>query len=68
MGPMTEHRDPNDLYRRARSRARRTPSFLLRRRARRLVARAAAHRPHTDELAELAAVRTELVARSRGAR
>jgi hypothetical protein len=53
-----------DMYRQARSRARRTPTFVLRRRERRIVTRSLVQRPHAHELAALAAARTELQART----
>jgi hypothetical protein len=49
-----------ELYRRARTRARRTPSVLLRRQERRVVSRGREHRPPQRDLLQLAAVRAEL--------
>jgi hypothetical protein len=54
-------RGSEELYARARERARRTPSWLLRRRERRIVAR---RFPDVGALAELAASRSELRIRS----
>jgi hypothetical protein len=51
-------------YQRARSSARHTPTFVLRLRERRLVARCRHGVPDTVVLANLAAVRVELVART----
>jgi hypothetical protein len=50
----------DELYRRARAKARRRPSVVLRRQERRVVAQAKARRPLESELAQLAAVRSEL--------
>lgn len=54
-----------EAFRRAQVSARRTPTFLLRRQERRIVAQ---HNPATDQLVRLAAVRRELTARGRGRR
>ena len=53
-------------YARARAKARRTASFRLRRQERRLTARARLRPLDNDELARLAAARTELQARGDG--
>jgi hypothetical protein len=50
----------DELYRRARAKARRRPSMVLRRQERQVVALAKARRPLESELAQLAAVRAEL--------
>jgi hypothetical protein len=52
-------------YRQARATARRTPTFVLRRRERRGVARCRHGVPDAVALAHLAAVRAELAVRSR---
>lgn len=49
-----------DAYRRARTRARRTMTFWLRRQERRLLAELRHRYPTTPELARLAALRAEL--------
>jgi hypothetical protein len=52
-----------DVYQRARVRARRTTTFRLRRQEHRLVVHAHTQRPTSTQLARLAAVRSELRAR-----
>jgi hypothetical protein len=63
---MTASGDPDEVYRQARTRARRTPTVLLRRAERRVVDQGRTRRPEAAELAELAAARAELSFRSLG--
>jgi hypothetical protein len=55
----------DDVYKRAQYRARRTPSVLLRRTEREIVARARLSHPGDIDLARLAAARYELQRRER---
>jgi hypothetical protein len=59
--------DAHEVYEQARAKARRTPTFLLRRRQRRVMARVRQRWPDAADLAELAAARVELDVRSVGA-